>query len=116
LKETAPDLKNYESDDYQSEESGRDYGTGNKSNPDFKNLRENTVSFAILLGGDYKVYTFKAVKNFVKITASPELSGYTASFVEDIKNLNVSDQSTFHNVISMMLPSEVVPGTFNEGS
>jgi hypothetical protein len=116
LKETAPGLKNYESDDYRSEERGRDYGTEYKSNPDFKNLRENTVSFAILSRGDYKVYSFKAVKNFVKIAASPELSGYTASFVEDIKNLNVSDQSTYHNLISMMLPSEVVPGSFNEGS
>ncbi len=116
LKETAPDPGNYEPDDYRPESRGRDYETESKSRPDFKNLRENTVSFAVVMKGEYKVYTFKAVKNFVKIAASPELSGYTASFVEDIKNLNVSDQSTYHNVISMMLPADVSPGTFSEGS
>ena len=70
----------------------------------------------MVLKGEYNNYSYKAMNNFTKITASPQLTGYTASFVANINNINLSDQSTYNNVVSMMLPLDAGPGAYNEKS
>jgi hypothetical protein len=114
--ESVPDVKNHDSGPQSQEESRIGNEILNENREETSTVSENSISFTAVLKGEYKVYNFKAIKNFTKITASPQFTGYTASFVENLNAMNLSDQSTFKNVISMMLPLEIGPGTYNEKS
>jgi hypothetical protein len=114
--ESIPDSPNYDSGHQAKEESRISNEILNENKEDSKTVSENSIRFAVVYNGEYKAYNFKAVKNFAKITASPQFTGYTASFVENLKALNLSNRSTFKNVISMMLPLDAGPGTYNEKS
>lgn len=76
--------------------------------------QENTAVFRIQ--GESGVNTYSSIANFTKISASPEFTGYLVNFAANIKDVNVSNQSTYRHVLSMMLPSEVAPGTYTEKS
>jgi hypothetical protein len=83
-------------------------------NEDDRPAQENTVTFRIQ--GESGVKTYKSVASFTKISVSPELTGYLGNFAADISGINLSNQSTYNNVISIMLPSDVTPGTYTERS
>jgi hypothetical protein len=104
--------KNYTTDG----KSGTSGETGNYDREDMRTLPENSARFTVIVRGEYKVYTFTAVNNFTKITVSPELSGYVANFAENMGKINIRNQSTYSNVISIMLPVDVAPGDYNEKS
>lgn len=75
---------------------------------------ENTASFRIQ--GESGSNTYSSVANFTKISVSSELTGYLVNFAADMSGITVSNQSTYRHVLSMMLPSDVTPGTYSEKS
>ncbi|MBN1496860.1 MAG: hypothetical protein JXA07_08845 [Spirochaetes bacterium] len=76
--------------------------------------QENTASFRIQ--GEPDTQTYASVANFTKISASPQFTGYLVNFAANFEKINVSNQSTYRHVISMMLPTDVTPGVYNEKS
>ncbi len=79
---------------------------------EIKSTPENTVSFSVR--GDSKTYTFKSVNPFIKIARSQDLTGYVANFANDMTFIRVAEQSTYTQVISMLIPGDVTPGPLSE--
>jgi hypothetical protein len=76
--------------------------------------QEDTVTF--MLPGDTKVYTYKAINGFKKISMTSEYTGHVANFAGNMGAINTSNQATYSHVISIMLPPDVIPGPYNEKS
>ena len=100
--------------DVGSNEKGQGENAKNTGSDDFKPAPEDTVTFRVQ--GESGVNTYKSIASFTKITASPEFTGYLANFAGNINNINVTNQSTYTHVISVLLPTDVTPGTFTEKS
>lgn len=76
--------------------------------------KEDTVTF--YLTGDSRQCHYKAVNSFRKVSASSDVTGYVANFAENISGINVSNISSYRNLISFMVPLDVTPGTYTEKS
>jgi hypothetical protein len=100
--------------DVGSESTGRTGDEKNIRGDDVKPAAEDTVTFRVQ--GESGVNTYKSIATFTKISVSPEFTGYLANFAGNIGNINVSNQSSYTHVISVLLPTDVTPGTFNERS
>ena len=74
----------------------------------------NTASF--FLPGDRQDYSFQSLGNFRRMAATTEMTGYVGSFSSSSDISSVTDQSKLNNVISILLPTDVSPGTYNEKS
>ncbi len=79
-----------------------------------KKTAENTVTFSVR--GESGSNTFKSVNPFIKIARTSEMTGYVANFANDMSGIRVADQSTYTRVLSMMIPADVTPGSYNEKS
>ena len=44
------------------------------------------------------------------------MTGYVANFANDMLNIQVTNQASFSQVLSMMIPPDVTPGTYSEKS
>lgn len=97
------------------ESSPSDSGDEEKGSRDeVRNTPENTVSFAVR--GENRAYTFKVVNGFIKIARTSDMTGYVANFANDMLNIQVTNQATFSQVLSVMVPPDVTPGTYSEKS
>ena len=108
------DHDNADDSDFGSSNKSQGEDTKNAGGDDFKPAAEDTVTFRVQ--GESGVNTYKSIATFTKISISPEFTGYLANFAGNINNINVSNQSTYTHVISVLLPTEVTPGTFTEKS
>jgi hypothetical protein len=108
------DSDDEEEADVGSNEKGRGENVKNTDGDDYKAAPEDTVTFRVQ--GESGVNTYKSIASFTKISASPEFTGYLANFAGNINNINVSNQSSYTHVISVLLPTDVTPGTFTEKS
>ncbi|HOT47233.1 MAG TPA: hypothetical protein PLM53_19660, partial [Spirochaetota bacterium] len=79
-----------------------------------KKAAENTVTFTVR--GESGATTFKSVNPFIKIARTSDMTGYVANFASDMSGIRVADQSTYTRVLSMLIPADVTPGTYNEKS
>ncbi len=79
-----------------------------------KSAPENTVTFSVR--GESGISTFKSVNPFIKIARSSYMTGYVANFAADMIGIRIADQSTYTRVLSMMIPADVTPGSYNEKS
>jgi hypothetical protein len=100
--------------DVGSDSTSRGGEEKNTGGDDVKPAAEDTVTFRVQ--GESGINTYKSIATFTKISVSPEFTGYLANFAGNIGNINVSNQSTYTHVISILLPTDVTPGTFNEKS
>jgi hypothetical protein len=94
-------------------ESDREDG-GTDEEGSSKKAAANTASF--FLTRERQEYSFQAIGNFRKMSATTEMTGYVGSFAANSDAANVSDQSKLNNVISILLPTDVTPGTYSEKS
>jgi len=74
---------------------------------------ENTVVFTIR--GEANQRVFRSVNPFKKLRGG-EVSGHVANFAENITSVTVTNQDTYRNIFSLLLPHEVTPGTYTEAS
>jgi len=118
LTDTVSDTKDRDADtgdsDLESDSASHGGEEKNTGTEDVKPVAEDTVTFRVR--GESGENTYKAIAVFTKISVSPEFTGYLANFAGNIGSINVSNQSTYTHVISVLLPSDVTPGTFNERS
>jgi hypothetical protein len=94
-------------------EGDRDEG-GTDENGSSKKAAANSASF--FLTRERQEYSFQAIGNFRRMSATTEMTGYVGSFAANSEAVTVSDQSKLNNVISILLPTDVSPGTYNEKS
>lgn len=95
-------------------ESDESAGNAKNAGNEAVQAQENTATFRIQ--GESGINTYTSIANFTKISPSPEFTGYLVNFAANFSEINVSNQSTYRHVISMMLPSDVTPGTYTEKS
>jgi len=79
-----------------------------------KKVPADTISF--FLARERVNYSFPAIGNFRKMSATTEMTGYVANFAADSGVIHTGDQSKLSNVISILLPTDVAPGTYTEKS
>lgn len=79
-----------------------------------KKVTADTISF--FLTRERVNYSFPAIGNFRKMSATTEMTGYVANFAANSGVIHAGDQSKLSNVISILLPTDVVPGTYTEKS
>ncbi len=77
-------------------------------------ITADTVSF--FLDRERANYTFPVMGNFRKMSATTEMTGYVANFAAKFDVIQAGDQSKLSNVISILLPTDVSPGTYTERS
>jgi hypothetical protein len=88
--------------------------SGSEDESDQPKASPNTLSF--FLGKDRSSYSFQAIGAFRKVSATTEMTGYVGNFAVSPEGINVPDQSKLSNVISILLPGDVSPGTYTEKS
>jgi hypothetical protein len=108
------DSEGLDNDDVGSDSAGHGREEKNTDGEEATVAAEDTVTFRVL--GESGINTYKSIASFTKISVSPEFTGYLANFAGNIGNINVSNQSTYTHVISVLLPTDVTPQTFNEKS
>jgi hypothetical protein len=79
-----------------------------------KKAAAGTVSFFV--PRERQEYTLQTLGNFRRMSATTEMTGYVGSFSASSDITSVTDQSKLSNVISILLPGDVGPGTYNEKS
>lgn len=88
-------------------------GASEEAGKETEKAAENTVVFT--LRGEANQRVFRSVNPFKKLKGG-EVSGYVANFAENIKGVTVTNQDTYRNIFSLLLPHEVTPGTYTEAS
>ena len=74
----------------------------------------DTISF--FLSRERANYSFPAMGNFRKMSATTEMTGYVGNYAANSDVIHAGDQSKLANVISILLPTDVTPGTYTEKS
>ncbi|HNW30622.1 MAG TPA: hypothetical protein PKN50_19255 [Spirochaetota bacterium] len=109
---TAGSREGASSPDDEEQASGSD--EEKEGQEEVKRAAENTVTFTVR--GESGATTFKSVNPFIKIARTSDMTGYVANFAGDMSGIKVADQSTYTRVLSMLIPADVTPGTYNEKS
>lgn len=89
-------------------------GIGSADEDSQKKAAADTISF--FLARDRSQYTFQAMGAFRKMSATTEMTGYVINFAGSPDVIQAGDPSKLSNVISILLPGDVSPGTYTEKS
>ncbi len=114
LMTSTADTMGRSSSDIADEESAPEGDEEKDGQEEVRKAPENTVTFSVR--GESGTSTYKSVNPFIKIARTSDLTGYVANFAGDMTGIRVADQSTYSRVLSMMIPADVMPGTYSEKS
>jgi hypothetical protein len=96
--------------------TGEEAGDGSVTADDDSSKKVTADTITFFLARERLQYTFPAMGSFRKMSATTEMTGYVANFASNSDMIRAGDQSKLSNVISILLPTDVSPGTYTEKS